>query len=71
MAAQDSFDLAIAQCHGDFGLDLLNTWIPLGLQAAFLLLSFQAVALMVRRSTVSRVPGALHSFNLVSSQQRQ
>jgi hypothetical protein len=65
MAAEDTFGLAIAQCHGAFGLPLLNTWISLGLDAAFVLLSSHGIVLMVKGITTARAPGLLHSVNLV------
>lgn len=68
VAGENPFGIAIAQCQGDFGLPLLNTWLSLGLHAAFLLLSFQGLAFMVRRATVARIPGFLHSLYLVSCQ---
>ncbi|OIW27076.1 P-loop containing nucleoside triphosphate hydrolase protein [Coniochaeta ligniaria NRRL 30616] len=63
---EDPFDAAVAQCGGDFGLPLLNTWLSFGLHAVFLLLSLQGLASMIRRSTVARIPGVLHSFNLAT-----
>ncbi|KAJ9161045.1 p-loop containing nucleoside triphosphate hydrolase protein [Coniochaeta hoffmannii] len=65
MEAEDPFGLAIAQCHGEFGLPLLNTWISLGLDAAFLLVSFQALASVARKSRSAHVPRHLQSFNCV------
>ncbi|KAH8904830.1 P-loop containing nucleoside triphosphate hydrolase protein [Coniochaeta sp. PMI_546] len=66
VAGENPFGIAIAQCQGDFGLPLLNTWLSLGLHAAFLLLSFQGLAFMVRRATVARIPGFLHSLYLTT-----
>ncbi|KAH8662384.1 ABC multidrug transporter [Xylariales sp. PMI_506] len=55
----DAFNNAIAQCHGDLALSLVNTWVTIGLTAGFFLLSIVEIVFLLRKPTVVRAPAVL------------
>lgn len=60
-----TFNLAIAQCQGALSLPVFSTWLAIGLNASFIVLSAPNIIALLRGPTIVHAPAVLLISKLV------